>query len=294
MMKPKITIGIPFKNPGEYFELALKSVFAQTFMDWELILIDDGSTDSSIAYAQRIYDPRVKLHIDGQSKGLSARLNQMVQLAEAQYFFRMDADDIMHHKRLEIQYQVLIDNDSDTVVGTSAYSINERSQIVGLKNARGEQKRDFYAMGSFIHPTVAASTSWFRKNPYSEEPMYHRSEDTELWCRTSHSSKFINLSDPLLFYRESKFLPVKKYVSSNLGLIFLLVDKYGSPKPKFFFLYVKEVLKLSAALILYDLGLSDYLMVRRYKSLNREDTQIAQSVLSFIFNQELPMFDSLS
>lgn len=288
-MKPKVTIGISFKNPGKYFELALKSVFAQTFIDWELILVDDGSTDNSIEYARGISDSRARLYVDGKSNGLSARLNQMVQLAEAQYFFRMDADDIMHYERLEKQYQILIDNDSNTVVGTSAYSINEESQIVGLKIARSEQKYGFYASSSFIHPTVAASTLWFRENLYNEESVYHRSEDAELWCQTSHKTKFINLPDPLLFYRESKCLPIKKYVASNLGLIFLVVDKYSYPKMHFFFLYIREVIKLSSVLILHSLGFSSCLMLRRYNSLTAEDIQIAHSALSFVFAQELPV-----
>ena len=53
-MHPKVTIGISFKNPGRYFELAIKSVFTQTFTEWELILIDDGSTDNSLEFAKTL------------------------------------------------------------------------------------------------------------------------------------------------------------------------------------------------------------------------------------------------
>ena len=134
-MTPKLTIGISFKNPGEYFEITLKSIFAQTFTDWELVLIDDGSTDGSVEYAKNINDPRVRVYVDGKSQGLSVRLNQLIQVAQAPYFFRMDADDIMHPDRLEKQYQALTNHDNMTLVGTAAYSIDEDSNILGFSSS---------------------------------------------------------------------------------------------------------------------------------------------------------------
>src|ERR1035438_5090618 len=62
--KRAISIVIPFYNPGPFFVLALQSVFAQTYTDWELLLIDDGSTDDSLQIASRIDDPRVRVFVD--------------------------------------------------------------------------------------------------------------------------------------------------------------------------------------------------------------------------------------
>jgi glycosyltransferase involved in cell wall biosynthesis len=287
-MTPKLTIGISFKNPGKYFESTLKSIFAQTFTDWELILMDDGSIDGSIEYAQSIRDPRVKVYVDGRSTGLSVRLNQMVQIAKAPYFFRMDADDMMHPQRLEIQYQALVDRDCMTVIGTAAYSIDEESKILGLRNSCSEQKYGFKATRSFWHPTVAASTSWFRDNPYSENFIYQRAEDAELWCRTTEKTKFINLSEPLLYYREDKHISIRKYVTTSLGIIFLIVDRFSYPRLQFIALYVRELVKLSIALTLYGSGLSDRLIARRHKSLSSEQSKIAYSGLSVVLSQKIP------
>jgi glycosyltransferase involved in cell wall biosynthesis len=292
-MNPKLTIGISFKNPGKYFEAALKSVFAQTFTDWELILMDDGSTDSSVSDVRQIKDPRVRLYVDGRSTGLSIRLNQMVQLAQTPYFFRMDADDIMHPERVAKQYQALIDHDCMTVIGTAAYSIDEDSKIVGFRTSRSEQQYGFNATYSFIHPTVAASTAWFRDNPYSEDFIYQRSEDTELWCRTTAKTKFVNLVEPLLYYREDKSLSIKKYVSTSLGIVFLIIDLYSYPRWKFIVLYIRELAKLSIALALYNLGLYSYLIGRRYVAISPEQLQDAQLELSIIIDQEIPMCDQL-
>lgn len=287
MTSPKLTIGISFKNPGKYFEPALKSIFAQTFTDWELILIDDGSTDGSIEYAKSINDSRVNVYVDGRSNGLSIRLNQMIQLAQAPYFFRMDADDIMHPERLEKQYQALIDRDCMTVVGTAAYSIDEESNILGLRSSRSQQRYGFKAIHSFCHPTVAASTAWFRANPYSEDFIYQRSEDTELWCRTTATTKFVNLTEPLLYYREETSLSIRKYVATSLGLVFLIVDRFSRPRLQFIILYTRELVKLSIALIIDALGLSRYLVAHRYEPLSAEPLQIAQAGLAIVLDREI-------
>ena len=100
MGKPDVTIGISFKNPVQYFTLALQSVFAQTFTTWELLLMDDGSSDGSTELVQSLRDPRVQVLSDGASRSLSVRLNELVGLAKGRYFVRMDADDAMHPDRL--------------------------------------------------------------------------------------------------------------------------------------------------------------------------------------------------
>src|SRR4030095_13899936 len=95
MNKPELTIAIAFRNPGQDFFIALQSVFAQSFADWELILCNDGSTDGALEFAQSLDDPRLRVINDGRSRGLASRLNEMVSLARGDYFFRMGADDIM-------------------------------------------------------------------------------------------------------------------------------------------------------------------------------------------------------
>ena len=89
-----ITIGIPFYNAEAYLADAIRSVFAQTYEDWELILIDDGSTDNSLAIARSVDDPRVRVYSDGKNKKLASRLNELTQLATYEFIARMDADDV--------------------------------------------------------------------------------------------------------------------------------------------------------------------------------------------------------
>jgi glycosyltransferase involved in cell wall biosynthesis len=289
MYTPKITVGISFKNPGDHFEITLQSIFAQTFTDWELILIDDGSTDKSLELANQINDKRVRVYSDGESQGLNLRLNQMIKLAETPYFFRMDADDIMHPQRLEKQYQLLLNCDEDTVIGSSAYSIDENSQVIGLKKSQQKQKKGFAAKYSFYHPTVAASTKWFRKNNYSNNFVYQRCEDAELWCRISERTRFINLPEPLLYYRETNFFSLDKYLLTNFGALYLINEKYKKPFYKSVYLFSIQIIKIWLFFVLDTLNFGSLIVSRRYKHLNLKELKVASEILESIQKLELPL-----
>src|ERR1700730_5321173 len=104
---PVLTIGLPMYNAGAFLEPALQSIFAQTFQDWELILVDDSSDDGSTELLRFIHDSRVRLLKNGPRRGLAARLNQIVRAARAPYLARMDADDMLDDSRLERQVNYL-------------------------------------------------------------------------------------------------------------------------------------------------------------------------------------------
>src|SRR5512136_1054483 len=84
MTAPRVTVGIPFYNAGQTLADAVRSVFAQTLTDWELILLDDGSTDRGLEFARSIDDPRVRVVSDGRNLRLAARLNQIAEFARAE------------------------------------------------------------------------------------------------------------------------------------------------------------------------------------------------------------------
>ncbi len=198
-----VTVGIPFYDAAQTISLAARSVFAQTFEDWELLLVDDGSTDGSLKIASSIRDPRVTVVSDGVNRGLQYRLNQIAQLANRQYLARMDADDIMHPERLMRQVHVLDDDPSVDAVGTAAYTIDGANDPIGLRgNAPLDSRpRSILRSGLFIHPSVTGRTRWFRDNPYDES--FVRAEDHELWCRTCTDCSFAKLQSPLHYLREN-------------------------------------------------------------------------------------------
>jgi len=200
----RVSIGLPFYNNETTLLAAINSVLAQTFTDWELILVDDGSRDRSLEIASTIKDPRVRLVSDGQNLGLAARLNQLTFLSQCDYIARMDGDDLMHPDRLIHQVNYLDNHPQVDLVATAAYSIDNNNQILGLKGLEpitNDLKTILLKKGLIIHPTVMGKTQWFRDNPYDSNLRF--TEDRELWCRSCAHSVYAKIPQPLLFYRES-------------------------------------------------------------------------------------------
>jgi glycosyltransferase involved in cell wall biosynthesis len=226
-MSIKLTLGLSFYNNEQTLLLALNSILMQSYSSWELILIDDGSTDRSYQIASDFAknDERIHLISDGQNKGLANRLNQIIDLAEGEYIGRMDSDDMMLPLRLEKQMNFLISNPTIDVIDSSIYVIDEFNEPYGYRGKALERYSIKSAVrGSILyHPTVIAKASWYKKNKYAEG--YLRSEDHELWCRSTSQTKFIRINEPLLLYREGK-VNVNNYRQSMASTRKIL-RKYG-------------------------------------------------------------------
>ncbi len=179
----QVSIGIPFYNNEETLADAIRSVFAQTYQDWELILVDDGSTDRSLDIARSVDDERVRVISDGQNKKLSARLNQIAQEANGKYLARMDADDLMHPERIERQLSRLCENNETACVSTPMLAIDTDNRLLGNFTCNDDQEivtaENVFNNRTPAHATLLAYTTWFRNNPYGN---FRRAQDHAFWC----------------------------------------------------------------------------------------------------------------
>lgn len=261
--RPLVTIAIPIYNADKYIRDAIQSCINQTYQNWELLLMCDGSTDNSTVIAKEIAngDSRIKIIDDGQNRGLIARCNQSVEMCETKYYARMDADDIMCINRIEEQVKFMEEHAEVDVCGSSIMTIDNNNNIIGSSFNEGRVK-------SFIHPTVFGRTEWFRENPYANWAL--RAEDFELWIRTSGKSNFYALPQPLLFYREFGVPTFKKYYLTQKTIIKVATHYKESGKSFSWFVkttifsYVKIVINVLLSLI----GKMDLLVaMRRRKQL---------------------------
>lgn len=205
-----VTIGLPFYNAEKYLALAIESVQAQTYNDWELLLLDDGSTDNSLSIAQSYAqkDSRIRVLSDSKNRKSGYRHNQAAQLTKTKYLAKMDADDIMHPNRIARQVEILETHSEIDVLGTNAYIINDDNKVIGMRYPIDSEER-LEQVKDFMQPTIMAKTEWFLTNPYDIEAI--RLEDAELWYRTHSKYHFVRLNEPLLFYREVGNNYYKKY-----------------------------------------------------------------------------------
>ena len=224
-MNPEITIGLTFYNNESTLKDALRSIFAQTFQDWELIIIDDYSTDGSFEIAASVRDSRVKVYREEKRLGFVNALNRMTELANGKYYARMDADDMMHPERLSRQLRYLKSNKNVDLVDTAMYSMDQEGNPVGIREAASlDSSRVALLRGKYFHhATIMGYTEWFQKNHY--DPLFVRAEDCELWCRTFSTSHFARINEPLYFVREG-LVNIRNYLDSG-QTVRRIIRKYG-------------------------------------------------------------------
>lgn len=210
----RVSVGIPFYNAEATLGDAVRSVVAQSYADWELILVNDGSTDGSLDVARSVRHPRVRVVDDGVNRGLVFRLNQLVALSGGEYIARMDADDLMHPDRLAHQVRYLDAHPDVDLVGSGVCTVDAATHAVGKRGLAPVSNAPSVVLrrGLVVHPTVTGRADWFRRHPY--DPEYLRAEDHELWCRTCATTRVDSLKELLLFYREPVPINLVAYAKS--------------------------------------------------------------------------------
>jgi glycosyltransferase involved in cell wall biosynthesis len=203
---PLITIVLPVLNGERHLGTAIASVCAQTFRSWELLVIDDGSTDRSAAIAERFAheDPRVRLISLGRNTGMAAATNRGIRESRGRYIARMDDDDICHSDRLALQFAFLEKNAGCVAVGSQVRLIGPEGDLLGDKSfplADQEIRQLMFRFTPLQHSSVLFRGDSLREELYDESIRY--AEDLELYFRLGRRGSFANLPEFLLQYRQS-------------------------------------------------------------------------------------------
>ncbi len=269
-----VTIGIPFFNTEKYLGHAIESVIKQSYSNWELLLMDDGSSDNSVKIAKSYAadDDRIKVFSSGENLGLPKRLNELSSLAKGEYYARMDADDIMHPERIKTQINYLIEHPEVDLLGTGLIAIDGNDRIIGIRKGETKDKyalKDILNGGWSVHPTITGKTSWFKNNKYDEN--LTRTEDFDLWVRTVNNSTFSKIDFLGLFYREESDLSLKKYIISTKQSFRLYWKNRAIIGIHYVFIfYCTKILKLAIYLLFYYCGLMSFIVKRRSKNLESD------------------------
>jgi len=224
-----VSIGMPCFNCERTLATAIRSILNQTYINWELLLIDDGSSDRTLEVARKFSDPRIHVFADGTHRGLVPRLNQAVAMSRGQYFARLDADDIAYPERLERQVEYLKQHPEIDLLGCSMLVFKDEGFSVGMRPAAETHEKicqsplDGFAIG---HPTWMGPIGWFRAHPYDREAV--RAEDQVLLLRSYSTSRFACLPEILCAYREDRLVVGKilrgRYSFASAVLQKLLAD----------------------------------------------------------------------
>lgn len=224
---------MPVYNSELYIKEAIESILNQTFSDFELIIIDDASTDKSVEIIQSYTDSRIQLIVKPQNSGYTNSLNHGLTIAKGKYIARMDSDDSSMPTRFEKQIAFLDSNPDYVLCGTN-FSILETNEIKILPENHDAIQMQFIANCCMAHPSVMFRKSVFLENNIQYNSEKEPAEDYDLWVRLLQYGKLYNIQDVLLRYRvhnmQTSHLKAAKQAKNSLDI---KLDLFKYLKPSF-------------------------------------------------------------
>jgi glycosyltransferase involved in cell wall biosynthesis len=236
---PRVSVVLPVYNGEPFLTQAIDSVLAQSFRDFELIAIDDGSTDASGEILDRFAraDSRVAA-LHQANAGMVAALNRGLSLARGELIARMDQDDVAHPERFARQVAFLVAHPHVAVVGSAVTLIDEAGKRIRDVDYPGthEAISEFLERGSpLAHPTVMMHRDAVR-GVGGYRAAYRYAEDYDLWLRMAERCRIANLPDRLLRYRDhaakqSSIYAVEQRLATRLAWCAARCRRAGKPDP---------------------------------------------------------------
>jgi hypothetical protein len=195
---------MPAFNAAPYIFAAVQSIQRQTWHDWELIAVDDASTDGTarILQAFAAADDRIIVHQSPSNRGTAAALNQALMLAGGRFIARMDADDIAVPDRLILQLQSMRQRPEVHVLGGLAFHFNSAG-VLGLivrPETHEALVADIFRKCPFIHPSVMVRREFYEALG-GYDARLRKCQDRDLWLRGYKRFRYHNLQEPLIYYR---------------------------------------------------------------------------------------------
>lgn len=205
--KPTFSIMMACYNCQRFIDTAIESVIDQTFKDWELIIVDDASTDTSVDVAKKYtkIDPRIKLILNTENLGQAIARNIAAELATGQWLAVLDADDVWESHKLTTQWRIISESNSNLVLVGSGYRVvNENGEYVRsyfYPTSSRRLKSNLKSLKKFPpHSSLIYRASVFH-HLAGFNARFQRCEDFDLWLRMSEFGDFKANRDLLLRYR---------------------------------------------------------------------------------------------
>lgn len=200
MDSPLVTILMPVYNAELFLKRAMDSILNQTYKNIEFLIINDGSTDNSLAIIKSYLDTRIVLLENTKNFGLIYSLNIGMEKATGKYIARMDADDISHKDRIQKQCDYMEANTYVGILGTFIQKENKFKLYAQPNLNSNELKTRLIFTNIFNHPTIMFRNSFVKEKKISYNQEFKHAEDYNLWLGIINETEFAILPEYLLFY----------------------------------------------------------------------------------------------
>ncbi len=204
---PAISVVMPIYNSEAYIKEAIDSILAQTFTDFEFIIIDDGSSDNGFAIAKSYTDPRIIAVKNEHNIGLALSINRGIDMSRGRYIARMDQDDISLPDRFSKQYTYMESHPDIAILGAWALTFGSGTHTpITHPTDPKELKVNLLFRTSLVHPTIFIRTEFLKKYAIRYGHMENNKtvgyiEDYDFYTRCSQYGNIANLGEVLLYYR---------------------------------------------------------------------------------------------
>ncbi|WP_312352087.1 glycosyltransferase family 2 protein [Sphingobacterium multivorum] len=202
MENPKISVLMPVYNGEKFLQETLDSLWNQTFTDFELVIVDDGSTDRTADIIQSQQDDRIKYYRNEYNLKIVATLNHGLKLCRGKYIARMDADDICMPERLQRQWEYMEANPQIVLCGTSIIKFSESYTFEDRRGGDNLITRAKLVFDTAInHPSAIFRNDIVQQNHLTYPSEYPHAEDYAFWYELTKYGEIANLDEILLKYR---------------------------------------------------------------------------------------------
>jgi len=219
---PLVSVLMPVFNGEKYLTEAIESILTQTYTNFEFVIINDGSTDTTEEIIKAFSDSRIRLINNTTNIKLIATLNKGIQLCNGKYIVRMDADDVSLPDRIEVLVGFMEHNPDVGVCGSYYKIIGDNERVIKYPTSNDELKTSLLFFVPIAHPTTIWRKEVIAKNQLGFDVNYIHAEDYKFWTEIIEYSQLGNVPEILLNYREhnnqisSLYADTQKEKSQNI------------------------------------------------------------------------------
>ena len=242
----KVSVILTNYNGMPYLKKSVNSILSQTYKNFELIIVDDCSTDDSAKFLKSLNFNRLKLIFNKRNIGQTLSLNKAISVSTGSFIARMDSDDISTRNRFKEQINYFKKNPGIDILGSQAKIINKFDKEVGEINVPSKHSAVWaYSLmhNPFIHPSIIMKKKIFIKphKPYCDK---HINQDFDLWSRILPNHKAANIKKRLLLYRIHDSNMTKAYMKKNIVSNVSIIKNRLKKEKIFFKIKTGEIFKI--------------------------------------------------
>lgn len=255
--RPLISVVLPVYNVGQYIKECMDSILSQSFQDFEIIVIDDCSTDDTVKLIETYKDSRIFIKKKNRNKGLIDSLNLGFELARGKYIARMDGDDISTPDRFQKQFDILENNSEIDVCGCWLQQFGQKHETIKHKKNHEE-----IVVQMLLSCSMSMGSVMFNRETlgiFRFDKTKKHVEDYDFWSRAAWTCKFYNIQKVLYYYRmhETQVSSIHKkiQIEGDIPIKLSLFKKLDYNTIKYSDELISKMLLLNKPLSINDLGL---------------------------------------